>query len=104
MSRHHDQELKTVADVKRCRDKRTDVATSGTTSEDCKRLEWMSRQEKRCRDLKSKQLKQQHVLTSGTTSSNCSNLKRTSRHQNRGRDMNHELGLFTLIHSKLPRD
>ena len=38
MSRHHDQELKTVADEKRCRDKRSDVATSGTTSENSKRL------------------------------------------------------------------
>ena len=64
MSRHHDQELKTIADVKRCRDKRSDVATSETTSEDYKRLEWMSRQEKRCRDLDTNQLKQGHVLTS----------------------------------------
>ena len=45
MSRHHDQQLKTAEDVKQCREKRSDVATSGATSEDCKILEWMSRQD-----------------------------------------------------------
>ena len=45
MSRHHDQQLKTAEDVKQCRDKRSDVATSGVTGEECKILEWMSRQE-----------------------------------------------------------
>ena len=33
MSRHHDQELKTIVDEKRCRDKKSDVATSRLSTE-----------------------------------------------------------------------
>ena len=45
MSRHHAHQWKAAEDLKCCRDKRSDVATSGATNEDCKVLEWMSRQD-----------------------------------------------------------